>query len=60
MNCNISFVTSRYLVTGDAITTIAYNFQTGVLTARQIILYVFIAILDALAPIYIPVPSEHE
>ena len=29
MNYNISFVTSRYLATGDAIMTIAYNFQTG-------------------------------
>ena len=25
INYNISFVTSRYLATGDAITTIAYN-----------------------------------
>ena len=29
INYNISFVTSRYLTTGDAITNIAYNFWTG-------------------------------
>ena len=58
INYNISFVTSRYLATGDAITTIAYNFQMGVSTARQIILDVCIAIWDVLAPIYMPVPSE--
>ena len=58
INYNISFVTSRYLETGDAITTIAYNFWTGVSTARQIILDVCMAIWDALAPIYMPVPSE--
>ena len=56
---NISFVTSRYLATGDAITTIVYNFQIGVfLTARQIILDVCMAIWDVLAPIYMPVASE--
>ena len=55
---NISFVTSRYLATGDAITTIAYNFWMGVSTARQIILNVCTVIWDVLAPIYIPVPSE--
>ena len=55
---NISFVTSRYLATGDAITTIAYNFWMGVHTARQIILDVCTAIWDVLAPIYMPVPSE--
>ena len=58
INYNISFVTSRYLATGDAITTIAYNFQMGVSTARQIILDVCTAIWDVLAPIYMPVPSE--
>ena len=58
INYNISFVTSRYLVTGDAITTIAYNFWMGVSTARQIILDVCTAIWDVLAPIYMPVPSE--
>ena len=59
-NYNISFVTSRYLATGDEITTTAYNFQTGVSTARQIILDVCMAICDVLAPIYMPVPSEEE
>ena len=54
----ISFVTSRYLATGDAITTIAYNFQTGVSSARKIILDVCTAIWDVLALIYMPVPSE--
>ena len=58
INYNISFVTSRYLATGDAITTIAYNFWMGVSTARQIILDVCTAIWDVLAPIYMPVPSE--
>ena len=58
INYNISFVTSRYLATGDAITTIAYNFWTGVSTARKIILDVCTAIWDVLAPTYIPVPSE--
>ena len=58
VNYNISFVTSRYLATGQAITTIAYNFQIGVSIARQIILDVFTAIWDVLAPIYMPVPSE--
>ena len=58
INYNISFLTSRYLATGDAITTIAYNFQMGVSTARQIILDVCKAIWDVLAPIYMPVPSE--
>ena len=38
----------------------AYNFQTGVLTARQIILDVCMAIWDILAPIYMPVPLEDE
>ena len=55
---NVSFVTSRYLATGDAITTITYNFQTGVSTARKNILDVCTAIWDVLAPIYVPVPSE--
>ena len=55
---NISFVTSRYLATGDAITTIAYNFWIGVSTARQIILDFYMAIWDVPAPIYTPVPSE--
>ena len=41
-------------------TTIAYNFRIGVLTARQIILDVSTAIWDALASIYLPVPSEIE
>ena len=58
INYNISFVTSRYLATGDAITTIAYNFHMGVSTARKIILDVCTAIWDVLAPIYMPVPSE--
>ena len=58
INYNISFVTSRYLATGDAITTIAYNFRMGVSTARKIILDVCTAIWDVLAPIYMPVPSE--
>ena len=53
INYNISFVTSRYLATGDAITTTAYNFQIGVSTTRQIILDVCMAIWDVLAPIYI-------
>ena len=58
INYNISFVTSRYLATGDAITTIAYNFQMGVSTARHVILDVCTAIWDFLTPIYIPVASE--
>ena len=58
MNYNISFVTSRYLATGDAITTIAYNFQAGVATARQIVLDVCMAMWDVLAPIYMPVALE--
>ena len=52
------FVTSRYLATGDAVTTIPYNFWTGVSTARKIILDVCMAIWDVLAPMYMPVPSE--
>ena len=60
INYNISFVTYRYLSTGDAITTIAYNVQIGVSTARQIILDVCMAIWDVLAPIYMPVPSENK
>ena len=58
INYNISFVSPRYLATGDAITTIAYNFQTGVSTARKIILDVCMAIWDVLAPIYMPVSLE--
>ena len=38
INFNMSFVTFRYLAAGDAITTIAYNFWTGVSAARKIIL----------------------
>ena len=41
-------------------TTIAYNFKIGVLTARKIILDVSTAIWDALASICLPVPSEIE
>ena len=41
-------------------TTIAYNFRMGVLTARQIILDVCNALWDALASIHMPVPSEVE
>ena len=41
-------------------TTIAYNFRIGVLTARQIILDVSTVIWDALASIYLPVPSKIE
>ena len=58
INYNISFVTSRYLATGDAIKTIAYNFWICVSTARQIILDVCTVIWDVLVPIYMPVPSE--
>ena len=58
INYNISFVTSRYLATRDAITTIAYNYWIGVSTSRQIILDACMAIWDVLAPIYMPVPSE--
>ena len=53
-------VPHRYLVTGDAITTIAYNFRIGVSTARQLILDVCTAIWDTLASIHLPVPSEAE
>ena len=53
-------VPHRYLATGDAITTIAYNFRIGVSTARKIILDVSTAICDALASIHMPVPSEVE
>ena len=53
-------VPHRYLATGDAITMIAYNFRIGVSTARQIILNVCTVIWDALASIYMPVPSEVE
>ena len=53
-------VPQRFLVTGDAMTTIAYNFRMGVLTARQIILDVCNALCDALASIHMPVPSEVE
>ena len=60
INYNISFVTSRYLATGDAITTIAYNFCMDVSTARKIILDVCTAIWDVLAQIYMPVPSEEK
>ena len=49
-----------YLVTGDAITTIAYNLRIGVSTARQIILDVCTVLWDALASIHMPVPSEVE
>ena len=41
-------------------TVIAYNFRIGVSMARQIILDVCTAIWDALASIYLPVPSEVE
>ena len=34
VNYNILFVTFRYLATGDAITSIGYNFWTGMSTAR--------------------------
>ena len=44
INYNTSFVTSRFLAPGDAITTIAYNIWIGVSTARQIILDVCMAI----------------
>ena len=58
INYNISFITSRDLVSRDAIMTIAYNFWTGISEARQIILGVCIAIWAVLAPIYMPLPSE--
>ena len=53
-------VPHRFLATGDAMTTIAYNFRMGVSTARQIILDVCNALWDALAAIHMPVPSEVE
>ena len=53
-------VAHRYLATGYAMTTIAYNFRIGVLMARQIILGVCTAIWDALVSIHLPVPSEVE
>ena len=53
-------VPHRFLATGDAMTTIAYNFRIGVSTARQLILDVCIAIWDALASIHLPVPSKAE
>ena len=60
INYNICFITSKFLATGDAIITIAYNFQAGVSTARKIIMDVCMAIWHVLAPIYMPVPSEDE
>ena len=60
INYDISFVTSRYLATGDAITTITYNFWTGFSTARKIILEFCMAIWNVRAPIYMPVPSENK
>ena len=48
----ILLVPHRFLATGDAMTTIAYNFRLGVLTARQIILDVCNALWDALASIH--------
>ena len=54
----ISYNIPRYLATGDAITTIAYNIWIGISTATQIILDVYMAIWVVLAPIYMPVPSE--
>ena len=48
-------VPHRFLVTGDAMTTIAYNSRLGVSTARQIILDVCTALWDALASIHMPV-----
>ena len=56
INYNISFVTSRYLATGDARTTIAYNYWIGVSIARQINLDVCMAVWGVLAPIYMLVP----
>ena len=53
-------VPHRYLATGDAMTTIAYNFRIGLSTARQLILDVCPAIWDALASIHLPVPSKAE
>ena len=53
-------VPHRFLVTGDAMTTIVYNFRIGVLTARQLILDVCTAIWDALASIHLPVPFKAE
>ena len=53
-------VPHRFLATGDAMTTIAYNFRMGVSTARQIILDVCNELWDALASIHMPVPSEVE
>ena len=47
-------------MTRDAITTIAYNFRIGVLTAKQIILDVCTVLWDPLASIHMPVPSEVE
>ena len=47
-------------MTGDAITTIAYNFRFGVSTARQIILDVGTVLWYALASIHMPVPSKVE
>ena len=60
INYNISFVTCRYLATGEVITTTAYNLWISVSTARQIVLDVCTAIWDVLAPTYMPVPSEDE
>ena len=60
INYNISFVTSRYLATGDEIMIIGYNLQMGVSTARQIILDVCMTLWDVLVSIYIPVPSENK
>ena len=56
----ILLVPHRFLATGDAMTTIAYNFRLGVSTARQIILDVCNVLWDALASIHMPVPSEVE
>ena len=53
-------VPHRFLATGDAMTTIAYNFRIGVSTARLIILDVCTALWDALASIHMPVPSKVE
>ena len=58
INYNISFVTTRYLATGDAITTIAYSFWIDISTVWKIILDVCTVIWDVLALIYMPVLSE--
>lgn len=50
-------ITLRYLATGDAFTTVAFNFRVGITTVASIVVETSKALWDVLVEEYMPIPT---